>query len=134
MAPSAHNWKEIDLYAVFAQGSYRYKATDHRLELFKAEDLSFLTGTLDFVGRAPLYLVYVAAFGRADQATADERHFLIGADAGCMAQNVYLYCAGAGRVTVVSGLVDRRLLAHALGLKHTQRIALAQTVGPPASR
>jgi hypothetical protein len=48
-----------------------------------------------------------------------------------MAQNVYLYCASAGLATVVRGLVDRRRLAVALGLKPTQRIALAQTVGLP---
>lgn len=133
-APSAHNWKEIDIYAVLAQGSYRYNATDHRLELVKAEDLRFITGTQDFVGRAPLNLVYVADFGRMASATADERDFLTGADAGCMAQNVYLYCACAGLATVVRGLVDRRRLAKALGLRPTQRIALAQTVGLPASR
>lgn len=130
-APSAHNWQEIDIYAVFAQGSYRYNATNHRLDLVKAEDLRSLTGTQDFVGNAPLNLVYVADFERAPQATHDERHFLIGADAGCMAQNVYLYCASAGLATVVRGLVDRRRLAVALGLKPTQRIALAQTVGLP---
>jgi len=41
------------------------------------------------------------------------------------------HCAAAGLGTVVRGLVDRRLLAHALGLKPTQRIALAQSVGYP---
>jgi nitroreductase len=53
----------------------------------------------------------------------------VGADAGCIAQNVYLTCAAIGLATVVRGLVDRRLLAPALGLRPTQRIALAQTVG-----
>jgi len=131
-APSAHNWKEIDIFAVLAQGSYRCNANDHRLELVKAEDLRSLTGTQDFVGRAPLNLVYVADFERAVPATSDERHFLIGADAGCMAQNVCLFCASTGLVTVVRGLVDRKRLAQALSLKPTQRIALAQTVGHPA--
>jgi len=46
-------------------------------------------------------------------------------------QNVYLYCAAAGLAPVVRGLIDRRRLAHALGLRTTQRIALAQTVGHP---
>ena len=133
-APSAHNWQEIDIFAVFAQGSYRYNATDHRLDLVKAEDLRALTGAQDFVGHAPLNLVYVADFQRAAPATPDERNFLIGADAGCMAQNVYLYCASAGLATVVRALVDRKRLAAALGLSPTQRIALAQTIGLPAPR
>jgi SagB-type dehydrogenase family enzyme len=135
-APSAHNWREIDVFAVFAQGSYHYNATDHRLDLVKAEDLRSLTGTQDFVGSAPLNLVYVADLARATPATREdtreEQNFLIGADAGCIAQNVYLYCASTGLATVVRGLVDRKQLARALGLSPTQRIALAQTVGMPS--
>lgn len=131
-APSAHNWREIDIFAVFEQGSYRYNAAHHRLDLVKAEDLRSLTGTQDFVGSAPLNLVYVANLERATPATREEQNFLIGADAGCIAQNVYLYCASTGLATVVRGLVDRKQLAKALGLGPTQRIALAQTVGMPS--
>jgi nitroreductase len=63
---------------------------------------------------------------------ADDQAFLAGADAGCIAQNVYLFCAGAGLATVVRGLVDRRRLAQALGLSKSERVALAQSVGLPA--
>lgn len=133
-APSAHNWQEIDIYVVLARGSYRYQAKQHRLDLIKAEDLRALTGTQDFVADAPLNLVYVADFERTVTATRDERQFLVGADAGCIAQNVYLYCASAGLATVVRGLIDRKQLAAALGLRPTQRIALAQTIGLPAPR
>lgn len=132
-APSAHNWQEIDVFVVLAQGSYRFDAHSHRLNLVKAEDLRAATGTQEFVGEAPVNLVYVANFDCMNGATAEERHFLAGADAGCIAQNVYLYCAGAGLATVVRGLVDRRQLAHDLGLRPTQRIVLAQTVGWPAA-
>lgn len=130
-APSARNWQEIDVFVVLAQGSYRFDAHNHRLNLVKAEDLRGATGTQAFVGEAPVNLVYVANFDRMTGATAEERHFLAGADAGCIAQNVYLYCAGAGLATVVRGLVDRRQLARDLGLRPTQRIVLAQSVGWP---
>ena len=40
-------------------------------------------------------------------------------------------CAGTGLAAAVRGLIDRRQLAHALGLRLTQRIVLAQTVGYP---
>jgi SagB-type dehydrogenase family enzyme len=129
-APSAHDWQEIDVYAVLAEGAYRYDAGGHRLMLAKVEDLRAATGTQDYVAGAPLNLVYVADFARMTGARDDdERGFLAGADAGCIAQNVYLHCAGAGLATVLRGLIDRRRLAHALGLAPTQRIALAQTVG-----
>lgn len=131
-APSARNWQEIDVYAVLAQGSFRYAARHHRLDLVKAEDLRAATGQQDFVAHAPLNLVYVADLDRAPEAVGRDRDFLVGADAGCIAQNVYLYCASAGLATVVRGLVDRKRLAAELGLRPAQRIALAQTVGLPA--
>ena len=131
-APSAHNWQEIDIFVVLAQGSYRFDAHNHRLGLVKAEDLRAATGTQDFVADAPVNLVYVANFDRMIGAAVEERHFLAGADAGCIAQSVYLFCAGTGLATVVRGLVDRRQLAHDLGLLPTQRIVLAQTIGWPA--
>lgn len=132
-APSAHNWQEIDVFAVLPEGAYRYDAKGHRLLLVKAEDLRGATGVQDFVATAPLNLVYVADFARMPDARAEERDFLAGADAGCIAQNVYLFCAGAGLATVVRGLIDRGQLAAALGLSKTQRITLAQTVGQPAA-
>ncbi|MDP2257132.1 MAG: nitroreductase family protein [Polaromonas sp.] len=132
-APSAHNWQEIDVFAVLQEGAYRYDAQAHRLLLVKAQDLRGLTGMQDFVATAPLNLVYVADFNRMPDAQPEERHFLAGADAGCIAQNVYLFCASAGLATVVRGLINRAELAAALGLSKTERIALAQTVGYPAA-
>lgn len=130
-APSAHDWQEVDVYASLAEGCYRYDARKHRLLLVKAQDLRALTGTQDFVAKAPLNLVYVTDFARMTGAKAREREFLAGADAGCIAQNVYLACSALGLGTVVRGLVDRRTLASGLGLSTTQRIALAQSVGLP---
>jgi SagB-type dehydrogenase family enzyme len=133
-APSAHNWQEIDVYAVLPDGAYRYDAVAHRLLRVAAEDLRGLTGSQDFVADAPLNLVYAADFARMREATPEERTFLAGADAGCIAQNVYLFCAGAGLATVVRGLIDRQRLARALALTTSQRIALAQSVGYPRAR
>jgi SagB-type dehydrogenase family enzyme len=130
-APSAHDWQEIEVYAVLAEGAYRYAPREHRLLLVSAEDLRRHTGTQDFVATAPLNLVYVVDFERMTSARDEERGFLAGADAGCIAQNVYLCCAAMGLATVVRGLIDRRSLAHALGLAPNQRIALAQSVGQP---
>lgn len=128
-APSAHNWQEISIFAVLPEGAFRYDGKSHRLLLVKAEDLRASTGTQDFVAAAPLNLVYVADFARMHEARPEDQPFLAGADAGCIAQNVYLYCAGAGLATVVRALIDRRRLAQALGLSRTERIALAQSVG-----
>lgn len=128
-APSAHNWQEIEVFATLAEGTYRYDARDHALRLVVASDLRAASGVQDFVGTAPLNLVYVADFGKMGDASAEDRTFYASADAGFVAQNVYLYCAASGLGCVVRGLVDRRKLAPALQLRIDQRIVLAQTVG-----
>ncbi|MEO8007690.1 MAG: SagB/ThcOx family dehydrogenase [Betaproteobacteria bacterium] len=132
-APSAHNWQEIFVYAALADGLFRYDATGHSLQPVTAADLRALTGMQDFVSGAPLNLVYVADFSRTGETGAEEREFLAAADAGFIAQNVYLFCAATGLATVVRGFVDRKKLAAALGLGMHERIILAQTVGFPAS-
>lgn len=66
-------------------------------------------------------------------ASANEWGFFAAANAGFIAQNVYLFCASAGPATVVRGLVDRKKLAAARGLGLHKRIVLAQTVGFPAA-
>ena len=132
-APSAHNWQETGVYAVLPEGSYCYDAPSHRLRLVKAQDLRHLTGTQAFVASVPLNLVYVADFARMPDVAPHEREFLAGVASGCIAENVYLACAAVGLGTVLRGLVDRRALAHALGLSATQRITLAQSVGLPLS-
>ena len=128
-APSAHNWQEISLFAVMAEGAYRYDAEAHRMLLVSAEDLRALTGVQAFVGSAPLNLVYVADFARMHDCRPEEHSFFAGADAACAAQNVLLTCAGLGLATVIRALIDRRRLAEALRLKPTERIALAQSIG-----
>jgi nitroreductase len=73
--------------------------------------------------------VYTADFGKIGDASAEDRTYYAAADAGFVAQNVYLYCASAGLACLVRGLVDRRKLAPARQLRADQRIVLAQTVG-----
>jgi nitroreductase len=53
------------------------------------------------------------------------------ANTGFISQNVYLYCASAGLVSVVRGLVQKEKLAPAMGLRSNQVIILSQTVGYP---
>src|SRR5512133_59767 len=68
-----------------------------------------------FTSTIPLNLVYAADLARMNDARAVEQTLLAGADAGCIAQNVYLFCAAMGLATLVRGLIDRRHLAMALG-------------------
>jgi nitroreductase len=129
--PSAKNWQEIDVYVVMKDGAYVYEAKTQTLRGVVKGDLRVATGMQDFVGIAPLNLVYVADLSRMSGASAGERDLYSAADAAFVSQNVYLWCAATGLSTVVRGSVDRPALAKALGLRSDQRIILAQTVGYP---
>jgi len=131
-APSARDWREIDVHVITADGAYRYDAAGHALIKVADGDIRHLAGVQDFVATAPLNLVYVANFDRMSGASAEDKALYSATDTGFIAQNVYLYGASAGLAVVVRGLVDREALGAALGLGKHQRIILAQTVGYPA--
>ena len=131
-APSAHDWREVDVYMTTADGAYRYDPPTHTLIKVVAGDIRPLAGVQDFVATAPLNLVYVADLERMSGASAEDKAFYSATDAGFIAQNVYLFCASSGLAVVVRGLVDRDVLGAALGLASHQRIILAQSVGYPA--
>jgi SagB-type dehydrogenase family enzyme len=130
-APSARDWREIEVYVFTANGVFVYEAKAHALRQVSQRDLRALTGLQDFPAAAPVNLVYVADTRRMTDADEAQKAFYAATDTGFIAQNVYLYCASSGLACVVRGSVDREALAAALGLKPEQRITLAQTVGYP---
>ncbi len=130
-APSYRNWQEIDLYATTAKGLFRYEPKAHALAQVGDKDIRALAGKQDFVATAPLNLIYVADFTRMNAKDDEERRFAAACDTGFVSQNVYLFCAVNGLSTVVRANIDKEALAQAMGLKSTQWITLAQTVGYP---
>ena len=131
-APSASNRQEIDIYVVRADGAFLWDARGSRLEQVAPGDLRAATGTQPFPATAPVNLVYVADLTKAGRPATDPQQMLnLGADAGFIAQNVYLFCASEGLATVVRASVPKEALARALKLRETQLIVLAQTVGHP---
>lgn len=130
-APSAVNWQEIDIYVVTAKGTYFYDAKEHSLKPHAAGDHRAATGSQDFVGIAPLNLVFVADLTRMGKAPESDLEKTAMADTGFISQNVYLFCASEGLATVVRGLVDKPALSALLKLRPEQRITLAQTIGYP---
>ena len=129
-APSAMNWQEIDIYVATPDGLYVYDANRNQLNPVSRDDVRAQTGTQSFVKDAPLDLVYVANLAKTRGGTA-ERDMYVAADAGFIAQNVYLFCASERLATVVRGSIDRPALSKVMRLDPDQRIILAQTVGYP---
>jgi len=132
-APSPHAFNEIDIYVALPNGVYRYDAPNHQLLLKHALDARNLTGYQDFVGKAPLDLVYVVRTSRMLDMPAQQRELFSAVTAGAIAQNVALYCASAGLANVIRGWINHRLLADALRLNEDELPILAQTVGLRAS-
>jgi SagB-type dehydrogenase family enzyme len=132
-APSAHAFNEIDIYVALPNGLYRYDAPKHRLTLKHAIDARNMTGYQDFVGSAPLDLVYVVRTSKLLDMPPQQRDLFAAVAAGAIAQNVSLYCASAGLGAVVRGWINHQLLADALSLNEDELPILAQTVGKHAS-
>ncbi len=130
-APSAKNQQEIDIYVATADGLYLYDAKPHQLVQLSANDLRSFCGMQGFVANAPVNLVYVADFSKMSSMSKDDQVFYSAVDTGFISQNVYLFCAANGLVTVVRGSVDREALAKKINLRKDQRVILAQTVGYP---
>jgi len=131
-APSASNKQEIDVYVVMPEGAYIYDAKAHALNPVASGDLRAVTGTQPFPATAALNLVYVADMTKAGRPATDPQQAMnVGADAGFISANAYLYCASEGLATVTRASVDKGALGKALKLRETQVIVLAQSVGYP---
>ena len=130
-APSSGNKQEIEIYAVKADGVFKYIPKGHLLEKISGEDFRSWCGTQNFVSVAPLNLIYVADLNLLDQKDYSVEPLASYSNVGFIAQNVYLYCASEGLGTVIRGSVDKDVLHSKLLLKTNQKILLAQTVGFP---
>ena len=126
-APTANDTRAMDVYVIMENGTYKYSAEDHSLDIVTEKDLRNFAGKQDFVYTAPVNLVYVADYSKLKEGS--DKEIYSGAHAGFISENVYLYCTSAGLGTVVRAWVDKENLAKELGLKETQKIILAQTVG-----
>lgn len=131
-APYWRHVMVIDVYAAMENGTWLYDPKLHALVLHLRDDLRAKTGLQDFVGTAPLNLVYIAHGLRMQDISADERRLYASADACFIGQNVYLFCASEGLATVFRGAVDQKALADAMQLSTGQFVTFAQTVGHPA--
>lgn len=130
-APYWRHVMVIDVYAAMADGVWLYDPKEHRLLPHMRDDIRAQTGQQDFVGTAPLNLVYVAHGERMQDVMPEERRLYASVDAGFIGQNVYLYCASEGLATVFRGSVDVRKLGQTMKLGSGQFVTFAQTVGYP---
>lgn len=132
-APYWRHIMVIDIYLAMADGVWLYEPKTHQLQLHLPDDIRAQTGTQDFVGSAPLNLVYVAHGERMQDLKAEERRLYSSVDTGFIGQNVYLFCASEGLASVFRGAVDYAKLAELMQLPDQQFVTFAQTVGYAAA-
>jgi len=130
-APYWRHVMVIDVYAAMADGVWLYEPKRHALLQRLPTDIRAQTGLQDFVGTAPLNLVYVAHGERMRDISAEDRRLYASVDTGFIGQNVYLFCASEGLATVFRGAVDYDKLNRAMQLGEGQFVTFAQTVGYP---
>jgi nitroreductase len=130
-APYWRHVMVIDVYAALADGAWLYDPKQHRLERRLDADVRSQTGTQDFVGTAPLNLIYVAHGERMQDISPEDRRLYASVDTGFIGQNVYLFCASEGLATVFRGSVDTKKLGATMQLGDGQFVTFAQTVGYP---
>jgi nitroreductase len=121
----------VEIYPAMPDGLYLYEAQPHRLRPVLAADIRAKTGTQPFVAEAPLNLIYVADYAKMATAKPEDRPAWAAADTGFIGQNVYLFCASEGLVTVFRAMVDREALGKAMNLRPDQHVTFCQTVGYP---
>lgn len=124
-APSAVNRKEITLYAILADGAYKYLPATNELTKVCAEDLrGLVSGNVT----APAYILLVADLKRA----ASDEYAAI--DTGYISQNLYLAANALGMGSCAIGAFRRdekalALLAEKLKLAAEDKPMLSQAVG-----
>ena len=122
-APTSQDRQELDLYVFLKTGVYFYDAKNQQLIQKVKGDNQAKTGGQPFVAIAPVNLVLVANLDKASNRDAA----LI--DCGFVFQNVYLFCASEGLISVTRGSINKVELHRLLGLNENQEALLGQTVG-----
>jgi SagB-type dehydrogenase family enzyme len=131
-APTASNRQEIDVYAIRADGAYFYDAQAHSLKPVARGDLrGAVAGQQDFAKTAPVSLLIVINLEKLGNPTAEQTKLMGSVDAGIVCQNINIFCAAVGLVTVPRGSMDKAELQKALKLSDTQLIILNKPVGYP---
>jgi len=130
-APSAVNWQDIDIYVATADGLFLFLPKEHALKTVLRQDVRAAMGTQDFVKNVPVNLIYVSDYAKMPRGTDEDKRFYSGTHTGFISQNVYLFCASQGLVTVVRGLVNREAMAKVMKLRPEQHVTFAQSVGHP---
>ncbi|MCC8088817.1 MAG: SagB/ThcOx family dehydrogenase [Rikenellaceae bacterium] len=139
-APSAIGGKDIEIYAVMEDASYKYNPELHELEfIVEGDNRPAAAGGQEFVLKAPVIFILVS---NSDHFTIMEKNYpgvdfspfkpsWAAMDAGIVSQNINLFCAGNNLATITRAFMDQKKLRKVLNLKDSQTMLLNNAVGFP---
>jgi SagB-type dehydrogenase family enzyme len=128
-APSSHNNQDIDIYITTSKGLFIYKPEEHGLLQLSELDMRKIAGSQDFVKKASVNLIYVSNFEKLGKSTDEIKVITAAAHCGFIGQNVYLYCASEGLISVFRAWINKEKIAETLKLSKNQHVMYCQSVG-----
>ena len=132
-APSALNKQDIDVYAFMKEGVYRYDAAAHELvSVAEGDHRSLVVGGQPDFPLAPVFLVMVSDLSKFGDVFGDATVAAGTCDGAIVSQNISLFCAGCGLVTVPRMTMDTKQLRVLLQLSDHHLFVLNNPVGYPA--
>ncbi len=127
--PTSRNKQDIQVYITNKDGIFLYIPEKHLLEQISDKDLRKVAGKQDFVKTAAVNLIYVSDFDKLGSKDDHENTMTAATHCGFIGQNVYLYCASEGLITVFRAWINKDEIREALNLKENQHVLYSQTVG-----
>lgn len=128
-APSAHNNQDIDIFITTSKGLFLYKAQEHGLMQLSDKDMRNIAGNQGFVKTAAVNFIYVSDFSKLGKGSDESKMITAATHCGFIGQNVYLYCASEGLISVFRSWINKEKITKALQLSENQHVVYCQSVG-----
>jgi len=128
-APSSHNNQDIEIYITTSTGLFLYIAEEHGLIRLSEIDMRNIAGNQDFVKKASVNLIYVSDFDKLGKGSDESKLVTAATHCGFIGQNVYLYCASEGLISVFRAWINKDKIAKTLKLNPNQHVIYSQSVG-----
>ncbi len=127
--PTSRNVQDMEVYIATKDGAFLYLPKENALQKITANDIREITGKQDFVKIAAINLVYVSDFSKSGTASDEIKTMTAATHCGFMGQNVYLYCASEGLISVFRAWIENSEIEKALNLPENKHVIYCQTVG-----
>ncbi|MDY6801204.1 MAG: SagB/ThcOx family dehydrogenase [Bacteroidota bacterium] len=127
--PTSRNRQDIEVYITTQDGVFKYLPEEHALLQISAEDKREVSGMQDFVKDAAVNLIYVSDFDKLGNSSENVKTMTAATHCGFIGQNVYLYCASEGLISVFRAMIDKEKAAELLQLESNKHVIYSQSVG-----